>query len=88
VKSAHDLLHRRLIVEAMNEENIDIRCLQSLQRVFDLIKDRSSRETALVGVIALLRCGGVKPNEIGDVLPDCSVTLRHQDDVLARDLLL
>lgn len=89
VEGLHGLLERGVVVEAVNLEQVDVVGAQAAQRGVDLIEDGSARQVELVDVVL----GGLVSVPLGVVphlglLAHAPVALCHDDDFLARDLVL
>lgn len=62
--------------------------LTYLQRLFDLVKNRSTRELRLIYVIPLLKQLGVLSSEEVWSVADEEEAFGHDDELLARDIVL
>lgn len=68
----HRLLNRRVLVEAVNLQKIDVVHLQALQAVLDSIKDGTTGETPIVDVVL----------EVGNLgIPACRLSVKGFADI-------
>jgi hypothetical protein len=89
VEGLHGLLQRGVVIEAVNLEQVNVLSAQAAQRGVDLVEDGGARQVELVDVVlgGLVRVPlGVVPH-LG-LLAHAPVALCHDDDFLARDLVL
>ena len=75
----HRLLNRRVLVEAVDLEQIEVVCAEALEGAFDVFEDGGARETAAVDVVFvgvrdravfLGREGGAGRDRSADALPE------------------
>ena len=91
VQRLHDLLGRDGRVEAVDLQEVDVRRVQALQRLLDVVEDRGAREAGLVDVLLALVHGGEqrgREDVVVGTLADEAVALGRDDDLLAGDLVL
>ena len=86
IQGLHDLLSRCVTVQAVDLKHIDI-CAETLDALFDGIKDVLATETDLVDHPAIV-CRDGCDTERGIFLVDAEVALGKEDKLLARDVVL
>lgn len=86
VKSLHDLLTRRLPVQAVNLEYIDVRA-ESLNASVHRVEDMLPRQTDAVDEGAVVACRRRDRREVALVV-DAEEALGQDDDAVAGDVVL
>lgn len=84
----HRLLDRRIRVEAMDLQKIDVRRVKAAQTGLDLVEDGAARESTLVDIVTRVLELWVEVRLDREVLRDKAEALGKDEDLVPRDVVL